>query len=198
MPYFDSVLGDLRASDRVRIVVADARRYVRATRERYDVIVADVYHPSRDGAGPLYTTEHFAAVRDRLAPGGLFCQWLPLYQLNLPTLRTIVRTFLEVFPDAHLAHYSLITPMLCLVGTVEPRRYPSDWYDGRVTHPHRLATLARLDLDSDFALFGTFVAGADDFARFAGTGPINTDDRPIITFSAPHAVYAGSPPPGDG
>jgi Spermidine synthase len=197
MPYFDEVLDGLRGSDRVRIVVADARRYVQATREPYDVIVADVYHPSRDGTGSLYTAEHFTAIRDRLAPGGLFCQWLPLYQLDAPTLRTIIRTFLTVFPDAtgYLAHYSLLTPMLCLVGSREPRHYPADWYETRVDDPRLAAALKRIDLDTDFALFGTFVGGPADLARFAGDGPINTDDRPVVTFAAPLAVYHGLAPP---
>lgn len=191
MPYFDSVLDGLRSDARVRIIAADARRYVRATDQHYDVIVADVFHPSRDGAGALYTAEHFAAVRDRLGPGGLFCQWLPLYQLDAPTLQTIIRTFLTVFPDAtaHLAHYSLLTPMLCLVGSAEPRHYPPDWLATRASDPRLAAALARLDLDSPFALFGTFVAGPVDLGQFAGDGPINTDDRPVVTFTAPRAVY---------
>ena len=191
MPYFDAALGGLRESDRVRITVADARRFVRASARRYDVIVADVFHPSRDGAGSLYTVEHFRAIRGRLAPGGLFCQWLPLFQLDLDTLRMIVRTFLDVFPGAtaHLAHYSLITPMLCLVGSAAPRRYPEDWFSARKVAPPLSAALAGLDLDDEFALFGTFVGGAEDLARFGGDGPLNTDDRPLVTFRAPRAVY---------
>lgn len=196
MPYFDAVLNGLRTSERVRRIVADARRYVRATPEHYDVIVADVYHPSRDGTAALYTSEHFAAIRNRLAPGGLFCQWLPLYQLDLPTLKTIVRTFLQVFPDAHayLAHYSLITPMLCLIGTESAQHYPPDWFATRVADRALAAKLAQVDLNNDLALFGNFVAGPDALARFAGNGPINTDDRPVVAFAAPLAVYHGLSP----
>src|ERR1041385_4258376 len=83
----------------LRMFIADARRFVRATAAQYDVIVADLFHPARDGAGSLYTLEHFSAIRRRLAPGGLFCQWLPLHQLDEHMLRVIIRTFLEVFPD---------------------------------------------------------------------------------------------------
>src|SRR5262249_46376074 len=60
------------------VTVADARRYIAADRSQYDVIIADLFHPALDGSGALYTAEHFAAVRERLAPGGIFCQWLPL------------------------------------------------------------------------------------------------------------------------
>ena len=106
----------LESSRRPEIVVSDARRYVRAATTRYDVIVADLFHPARSGSGALYTAEHFAAVRDRLAAGGLFCQWLPLHQLDLPTLRSIVASFVQVYPDsiALLATNSLDTPLLGL------------------------------------------------------------------------------------
>ncbi|MCZ7636281.1 MAG: hypothetical protein M5U12_09750 [Verrucomicrobia bacterium] len=55
---------------RLRQHVADARRFVRATTNRYDVIVADLFHPARDGAGALYTREHYEAIARRLAREG--------------------------------------------------------------------------------------------------------------------------------
>src|SRR6185437_4205360 len=96
----------------LKVFTADARRFVRAADATYDVIVADLFHPARDGAGSLYTVEHFRAVRERLAPGGLFCQWLPLHQLDNDMLRVIVRTFLEVFPGAQawLLHFNVDIP----------------------------------------------------------------------------------------
>lgn len=63
---------------RLHVKTADAIRFVRATDTRYDLIVSDNFHPARSGSGAFYTVEHFEAVRERLAPGGLFCpalQW---------------------------------------------------------------------------------------------------------------------------
>jgi len=79
--------------------IADARRFVKVSETRYDVIIADLFHPAQDGAGTLYTQEHFVAIRQRLARNGLFCQWLPLHQLDEPTLKIIMKTFLNVFPQ---------------------------------------------------------------------------------------------------
>lgn len=83
-------------------VLDDARNFLRATSERFDVVLADLFVPWRAGTGALYTREHFAAVRAHLRPDGLFCQWLPLYQLRRPELASVLRTFLEVFPRAAL------------------------------------------------------------------------------------------------
>src|SRR4030095_16715911 len=83
---------------RTRVVLDDARNFLRLTGERFDAVVADLFVPWQAGAGSLYTREHFAAVRDHLAPGGLFCQWLPLYQLGEAAFTAIPPTFLDVLP----------------------------------------------------------------------------------------------------
>ena len=42
------------------------------------------------------------AASQRLAPGGIYCQWLPLYQLTREEFDVIARTFLAVFPHVTL------------------------------------------------------------------------------------------------
>jgi spermidine synthase len=195
---FDPLFADLPAhAPRLRVVAADARRYVSATPELYDVIVADLFHPSRDGAGTLYTREHFAAVRGRLREGGLFCQWLPLYQLDLPTLRLIVRTFLKEFPRAelHLGHLSLGMPIIALVGYRDaPPQALAGHLAPRLADPRLAAELREMRLDSDFALLGGLLAGAEELHDFAGPGPFNTDDLPRVTYQAPSFVYQTQAP----
>jgi spermidine synthase len=200
LPYFRKSTGDLASRENLSIVVADARRYVRASKARHDVIVADLFHPARDGAGSLYTREHFTAIRSLLEEGGLFCQWLPLYQLDLETLRTIVRTFLDVFPDgsAYLAHYSLRSPIIGLVGGSGAMTYAPGWLERRVGGDGPLAAkLRRIRLSDDYALFGGYLAGSAALGRFAGAGPLNTDDLPRVAFDAPRFAYAPAEPAQD-
>ena len=196
-PLFARAAPRLGRDPNLRIHVADARRFVRATTERYDVIVADLYHPALDGSGALYTAEHFAAIRGRLTANGLFCQWLPLHQLDLATLQIIVRTFQNVFPDttAYLAQFSVETPLIALIGG-GPRSYPADWFDRRVRDASLRKRLAALDLKDDTALFGLYVAGPRDLRAFAGDGHLNSDDRPQVAFAAPRTAYAMADTPG--
>lgn len=198
-PLFASSAPQLGRNPDIDIHVADARRFVQAPGERYDVIVADLYHPSVDGSGALYAREHFAAVRDRLAEGGVFCQWLPLHQLDIATLRLIVRTFLDVFPEssAYLAQFSVETPLIALIGRQAPKTYPVGWLSRRVGDQGLRTRLAQLDLRDDMSLFGLYLAGADELRSFAGSGPLNTDDRPIVAAEAPRIAYAAADRPGD-
>lgn len=197
LPLFRRTAMPLQSDERLRTYVADARRFVNATDATYDVIVADLFHPARDGAGSLYTVDHFQAIRSRLTPGGIFCQWLPLYQLDLPVLKTIIRTFLHVFPegDAFLAHYSLKMPILGLVAGAKPLRYPPDWLEKQVRDSKLRDSLEAVQIPNSLALFGLFLAGSGDLQAFAGPGPLNTDNHPVVIFTAPRFVYSHQEPP---
>jgi spermidine synthase len=187
--YFAPVLQSSRRPD---IVVSDARRFIRAPGRQYEVIVADLFHPARSGSGALYSVEHFAAVRGRLAPAGLFCQWLPLHQLDVTSLRSIVRSFLTVYPDALavLATHSLDTPVLGLVARRDHPGFELAAVQQRIALLAEPARLARLHLEDEYAVLGSFIASSQALTRFAGTAPQNTDDRPVVTHRAPLATYA--------
>jgi spermidine synthase len=185
---------------RLRLMVADARRFVRATQERYDLIVSDNFHPARSGSGSLYTVEHFAAVQNRLTAGGLFCQWLPLHQLDLDTLRSIVRAFITIYPHgwAMLATNSLDTPVLGLVARGDGgRRFDVAQTRERLTGVAMSRSPAEFGITDDLALLGSFIAGPRALARFAGNAPLNTDDHPVVAYRAPRITYAPDSLPRD-
>jgi spermidine synthase len=181
------------------VTIADARRYVAADETQYDVIVADLFHPALDGSGALYTAEHFDAVRKRLAPGGLFCQWLPLYQLDLPSLRAIIRTFLDVYPGASawLNHYSVRTPMLVLVGPREAGFLDVEALAARLRDPAIAAATAPIGLSEPMDVLGQYVGGPRSLAALAGDAPRNTDDYPFVALDARRNVRALTAPPSD-
>lgn len=196
LPLFGEVNGGVHEHPAVRLIAADARRYVRASGGSYDVIVADLFQPARDGAGALYTREHFEAVRSALRDGGLFCQWLPLYQMDADVARTIARTFLTVFPDAHafVGSFNPNTPTLGLVGGTAALAVDVDALAARMSEGALGEELERLALDDVYDLLGSRVADADQLAAYGGDGPLNTDDRPRVMFDAPRFVYGERPP----
>ncbi|TMQ18246.1 MAG: hypothetical protein E6K82_20385, partial [Candidatus Rokuibacteriota bacterium] len=106
----------------VRLVVDDGRRYLAATDTAFDVIVSDLFIPWHASAGNLYALEMYQTVGRRLAPGGLFCQWLPLYQMTQEEFEVVARTFLAVFPHVTLWRNDFYPnrPVLGLVGARQP------------------------------------------------------------------------------
>jgi spermidine synthase len=190
--HFAHALADGAALRKVDVRVADARRYVRASQRSYDVIVADNFHPARSGSGSLYTVEHFEAVRTRLAQGGLFCQWLPFHQLDRETLRSIVKSFLAVYPrgSAMIASNSLETPVLGLVGRADSSRFEASAVRERLAKVALPERVASIGLEDDFAVLGSFVAGPASLERLSEGAPANTDDRPVVAYRAPRITYA--------
>jgi spermidine synthase len=192
---------DTRESDasRLHVVAADARRYVRVSERRYDVIVSDNFHPARSGSGALYTVEHFAAVRRRLEPAGVFCQWLPLHQLDLETLRSIVRSFVSVYPRAWaiIASNSLQTPVLGLVARGDQQRLDTVALRGRLSRLAQPEQAAALGFEDELSVFGSAVGGPAALFRFAATASANTDDHPVVMYGAPRITYAPDSSPAE-
>jgi spermidine synthase len=197
--HFRQSFADGAALARLNVLPGDARRYVRASDRSYDVIVSDNFHPARSGSGSLYTVEHFRAVNDRLQPGGIFCQWLPLHQLDRETLRSIVRSFLSAFPAgwALLASNSLETPVIGLVGRHDANRFDVAAVADRLARVALPERVAGIGFEDAFAVLGSFIAGPGSLERFAADAPANTDDRPVVAYRAPRITYAPDSSPRD-
>ena len=190
--YFSDINGDITNDDRVTLHAADARRFAAASSEPYDVIVADLFHPGRDGAGNLYSLEHFVNVREQLAEGGLFAQWLPLYQLDPQSLRLILRTFGEAFPEVHvlLGIYNVQTPAIVLIGR---RSSGEPLTVGLESLVQRLAAPIYRDLLMDPRdMLGAYLMDRDAMLEFAGPGDISSDLMPRLTLQAPRSAYEES------
>ncbi|HLY38437.1 MAG TPA: fused MFS/spermidine synthase, partial [Candidatus Binatia bacterium] len=174
----------LRRPD-VDVVVDDGRRWLAAGGDGYDVIIADLFIPWHAGAGTLYARETFESARRRLAPGGLFCQWLPLYQLTHEEFDAIARTFRTVFPDVTVWRNDFYPdrPAVGIVGRLAPAAVDFDRVGERLAGLPDWSRDPLLALPQGLAMLyvGDLRAAGDVIAD----GPLNTDDRPLIEFLAP-------------
>ena len=91
--------------------------------------------------------------------------------------------------------YSLQTPIIGLIASKAPLVFSPDYFDKRLRDQALLTKLRLYRLQSPYSLFGCFIAGPKDLAKFAGEGPLNTDDRPIVIFQAPRFAYNETEPP---
>lgn len=197
--HFDDINRSVAQDARVHLHAADARRFVAASTSAYDLVVADLFHPARDGAGNLYAREHFENVRAHLRENGLFAQWLPIYQLDGPTLRMVIRTFLEVFGEAHafLGIYNVQTPAIVLIGR-DPSRCtgPLQVDLSLLLQRLRAPIYGEVLMADPRDTFGAYLLDRDGLAAFAGEGPINTDLHPRVATSAPRGAYESDPTRG--
>lgn len=177
----------LESDPRVRLLAVDARHFARATELRYDVVVGDLFVPWRAGEGGMFTREHFAAVRGLLAEGGLFCQWLPLYQLRPEDLRVVTATFLDVFPDARLVwlYFNAVQPVAGLVGGAAPGAFDVDVLAARLADSAHAALLGSAGLDEPAPIAASDVAGPEALREWSAGAPLETTAHPRIELGAP-------------
>jgi spermidine synthase len=64
-------LDQYEKSGQIRAVADDARRWLRVSEQKYDLVVADAFHGIRCIPGHLVTREFFQSVKDRLRDGGV-------------------------------------------------------------------------------------------------------------------------------
>ena len=83
--------------DRLTIVNDDGRNYLASTDQQYDVIVSEPSNPWITGVSDLFTTDHWRITKQRLREGGIYCQWVQLYELSPENIKTIYRTFASQF-----------------------------------------------------------------------------------------------------
>ena len=183
--YFNAPSGGLFTDPRAAVRACDARNHLLGTSERYDVIIADLFVPWRAGVGNLYSREHFAAARDRLTAGGLFVQWLPLYQVSRREFDVVARTMLAVFDQVTLwrGSFSAELPFVAFVGATGPTTLDPIVIE---RNGRRLSGGAPLPDATALAVTLPFYAGNLSLADgLIPPGPINTDDRPLVEYLAP-------------
>lgn len=190
--YFEDINGKVADADNVTLHAADARRFVAASDQTYDVIVADLFHPGRNGAGGLYAKEHFENVREHLAPGGLFAQWIPLYQMDMDTLKVVIRTFTDVFDPAQawLGIYNVETPAIALIGGADDASLQLD--PTRIAEAVNAPIYTQVLMQEPRDLMGAFIMDRAGLQAYAGDGPRNTDLHPRVMLQAPQIAYEGN------
>ncbi len=175
---------------RSTVLTEDGRHYLMATREKFDVIDADLFVPYRSGAGSLYTAEHFESVKNRLKPGGIFVQWLPVYQVTDFEFHVIGRTMLEVFDQVSIwrCDFAPFDEVVAFVGHNGGMPLAACDIDDSQIKKSFVSGNSQDEIDKTLnpqtALLyygGNVTASKEWFAGF----PVNTDDKPVIEYMAP-------------
>jgi spermidine synthase len=169
----------------LKVIYNDGRNFLYTTGELFDVITADPIHPWAQGASYLYTREYYRTASSHLSPGGIMCQWLPLYELSDDDVRSVVNTFRTVFPETMLwlTHYDAI-----LIGSRSTIKLDEGNLERRISNPGINADLDQVMMGSAYELLSHFVAGPAGIERYSRGGIINTDDNLYLEFSAPFSV----------
>jgi spermidine synthase len=178
---------DVLEDPRVTVRAEDARSYVGTTSDRFDVVVGDLVVPWRRGESSLYTRESFEAVRRVLAPGGLYCQWIPLFQISEAEFDSIAASFLDVYPQTTLwrGDFRAGEAAVALIGHTDP-----DGLDAPGADARSRALMANPDRSNPYlshraGLWLYFVGAIDAADQHLRSAPRNQDAHPWVELASP-------------
>jgi spermidine synthase len=178
---------------RMRLIIDDARTYLRVTPTRYDMIVSEPSHPWVPGVANLFTREFFELGRDRLTEDGVFVQWLQIYQLSTDSLRSVLATFQRIFPHVLVFRVEGATKGkdLLLVGskTAMPMDQIMNRVRERMMNPRIAGELARVDIKSEADILSWYVCDETVLAPAVAGAVINTDDNMHIETTVPKEAF---------
>ena len=175
---------------RTNLIVGDGRSHLLLSKRKYDVIVSEPSNPWIAGVAALFTREFFLAARDRLAPGGIMCQWANAYNISDPDLRSIVATFRSVFPQGTVWLVGR-DDVLLVAGTtaIEAKlgNIKRNW-----SRPGVADDLATVSVHDPFSILSLFVGGPVELERYSAGAALFSDDRMGLEFSAPREIHRRS------
>jgi spermidine synthase len=174
---------------RVRVVTNDGRNYVDSAEGKYDVITSEPPNIWVAGVSGLFTQEFYRTVDRRLAPGGILCQWVPLYEMEREDFRIMLHTITTVF--RYVTFWQIGTDVGILASNSP----------FRVDLPDVLRKIRRFEIQKDLVEIGfserSFlqflnkpVALPEQVPAFLGkVEVVNTDDRPVLEFSTARNLF---------
>jgi predicted membrane-bound spermidine synthase len=172
---------DVVHSPAVELRMRDGRYDLLRSGQRYDFITLEPPPPSAASVVNLYSRDFYQLARARLQPAGLFAQWLPLATQNNEDTRALVRSFLDVFPNASL--WTTELHEMLLIGSLQPLVLDGDRIAARFAQPQVTAALSEIGITSPAALLATWVTGRSGLEQYASDAEPVTDNHPRIEYA---------------
>lgn len=164
---------------RNRLHVRDARNFLLVNESVYDVIISEPSNPWQVGNANLFTVDFFRLVQARLSSGGVFCQWLPVYDLDEKSIKSIIATFMEIFPHAH---FFVEKKNIFILGSNIELKFDYQLVNAKLAEFYRKKSYMQVssaaDLLAKYYLFSTEIA-----REYAKGALLNTDEYPVVEYS---------------
>ncbi len=195
-PHFASLQRGILKDPRFHLAIGDGRNFLLGTgghkARPYDVISSEPPNPWITGVANLFTSDFYALASKRLAPGGLFSQFFHYYSMEEAGLKAQLRTFCLAFPHASAwfvpAQRRNFSGDMILLGSHQPIVLDPGRFRAALALPGVAEDLKSFGGEEELSFFCNYALGRDEMLAYAGPGPANSDDRPLIEFSSPRTL----------
>lgn len=186
--YFAEANYQALEDSRLKMIIGDGRHFLLATQKKYDVITSEPSNVWLSGNSKLFTKEYFELAKARLKKGGIFAHWIQLYNLQTEDLKIAIKTFQAVFPYTtvwdNLSSYDLL-----LIGSEEPLEFDLTQLEKKFREEKVKNDLARIFIENPEQFLSYLALDSHGVEKFVEGARENTDNQPILEFSAPKTLY---------
>jgi spermidine synthase len=180
----------------LRVRHGDGRELLLTSEARYDLIVSEPSNPYRAGISSLFTREFYEVVRSRLAPAGVFSQWIQGYEIDARSIRMVARTLRAVFPSVELWQTEG-QDLLFLASDAERTLSVERLRASIASEPYRTAVRRFWLVEDVEGVLSHFLASSAVVERMAThlDPPLNVDDQNLLEYAFARSVGADTPSP---
>jgi len=178
---------DVLNDARTELVVADARNFLLASDQTYDVIISEPSHSWVTGVSNLFTRDFLELVRSRLNENGLLAQWYHIYGVNRESLKALLKAVSDVFPYYTL--WYMLGGDLIIVSSDHPLALDYSAQSDYMANESVRSELQRVGIDSVEEMMAQMMMTSEQVEGLLEGQESNTDDRPIVEFTAPKYLY---------
>ncbi|MFN0152582.1 MAG: fused MFS/spermidine synthase [bacterium] len=168
---------------RTRITLEDGRTRLAVEEGLFDVVISEPSNPWLAGNNNLFTTDFYKLVRSRLAPHGVFGQWIQLYEISPETLSSLLTAFHSVFSNT----YAFLTFNADLILIAVPADVPFRF--DRLHSPEVVAELARIGLRPPELILSYYSCELGELPASLVSGIANTDNNARVEYRAPIDLF---------
>jgi spermidine synthase len=183
--FFDDVNHRPLENPKVTARVGDGRNFLTQRTDRFDVLVSQPSNPWITGVSNLFTREYFQAVKARLAPDGIFCQWAQLYEMAPWNIKSIYRTLKEEFPHVMVFAAEDLSSDTILIASRQPLPIDVQRIARALEHEATRKEAARAGWQSAHDIPAHLLLTSEELESFTAGAVANTDDNARIEFQAP-------------
>jgi len=180
--YFEEENLKFYKDKRVKIILNDARKEIFRLNKKFSIITSEPSNLWMSGTSSLFTYEFFKEISNKLEKGGIFCQWIHLYQISFEDVKTFLCTSNKVFP--HILVYVDGADLLLIASLDKIEIDPLNWLEkikGNENFKYWMGKAGFIFLSD---ILKNFIMNEEGIKLFKKDCKIHSDLKPVLEYSS--------------
>jgi spermidine synthase len=162
--------------ERVHVAVNDARNTLLMSEYTYDVIASQPSHPWLSGGSNIMNRDFFEIVKSRLSVGGINAQWVPLFNIDVDTLKSIIKAYTDTF-EYVISFINVSTRDFIMLGSNQPIVFDYEKIQKQMQAPQIKRVLQRHNIQSSYDLMRYFALSREQLVTISDSAIPATDEN---------------------